>query len=563
MKLTRTWLAAGGATLALAVACGGAAAPTPTAAPRATAAPTVAPAAPTATASRPAAAPTATPAPAAAPTATPVAAKAAPKGHLRLATGGHGSQFLDPRQYLESSFFFDAYSIYDGLIEMARDGSLRPSLATEWRVRDDSLTWDFKLRRGVKFHNGDPFTAADVKYTFETYQGLGASELKATVDRIDTPDEATVIFHTVTPYPVMISQIGYTPTFVGWQVPKGYSERVGIEEFRKKPIGTGPFKFLEKRIGERQEYAANADHWEQAPKVARMTLLIAPDDTTRIAMLKTGEVEIAMGIPGPQIAAIRSTRGLRIVSNQTVSAIWHSFPDMLKPGLPLSDKRVRQAVNYAIDRQAIVDRLLFGEAQTAASVVSPGMFGFHKDLKPYPYDPRKARQLLAEAGYANGFEVNFHNTVGQESTGQAIADYLKEVGIKVNIRMYEGAAWVVRFREHTFDGIAYGSGSNVAGDGSYRVLTFIRCWDTKVVGQYSYVCNPEIEKLYEEQLKTVDQAKREQIVRRIQEIDYEEAGHLFLWYPKAVWGVSDKVLPWQPIQGMAWPLPTEELGFKD
>ncbi|MBI3953253.1 MAG: hypothetical protein HY330_01945 [Chloroflexi bacterium] len=562
MKLTRTWLAAGGATLALAVACGGAAAPTPTTAPRAPA-PTAAAPAPTATASRPAAAPTATPAPAAAPTATPVAAKAAPKGHLRLVSSAFGSEYMDPRQYAESWWFIDAYSIYDGLIEMAKDGGLRPSLASEWSVAPDSVTWTFKLRKGVKFHTGNPFTSKDVKYTFETYTGLGASELKQKFAKIETPDDYTVRVVTSEPYPIMVSQLGYTPTFAGWPIDSAYEQKVGVDEFRKKPSGTGPFKFVEKRIGEVHRYEANLDYWEQMPKVARITQLLSPEAATRLAMLKAGEVEINFAVNGNQIADIKATRGLRIVSNPTVTGIWMSFPDSLKPGTPLSNKKVRQAINYAVDKQAIVDKVLFGEGVVAAGLISPSMFGFHKDLKPYPHDPQKAKQLVAEAGYPNGFEMTFNYLVGTETLSQAVAADLAKIGIKTNLRAFEAGAWSARFREHTFDGMVYGSGSGVSGDGSYRILTFMRCFDGGVTGVWSYACNPEIEKLYDDQLKTVDQAQRLQILRKAQEVAYEDAIHLFLYFPNAIWGVSDKVLPWTPINGMGYPLPTEELGLKD
>jgi len=278
------------------------------------------------------------------------------------------------------------------------------SLAESWTESRDGLVYEFRLRRGLRFHNGDPITAEDVKFSFDRYNGAGARELRARVRQLDVVDPLTVRFTLKEPWPDFMTFYGTTATAAGIVLPKKYFESVGPDGFKAKPVGAGPYKFVSQRPGVEIVLEANPTYWRHAPYIKKLTMKSVPDSTTRLAMLKSGETDFALFLDGPDALALKGDARYKLVDTRHASIFWIEFPDQWDPKSPWADKRLRQAVNYALDRKATNEAACLGFCPPAGVIV-PRVMDFALQVPPHPYDPQKARQLLAEAGYPNGFDA--------------------------------------------------------------------------------------------------------------------------------------------------------------
>lgn len=425
----------------VAAACGGAAAPTatPTKAPApATAAPGSAP-----TPTRAAAAqPTPTARLAATPTSAPLA-KRVPQGSLVYATGGITDEgAIDAGKFNISGAQILTSQMYDPLVTIDA-GQPAPKLATAWRILPDGKSWEFDLRKGVKFQNGDPLTTDDVVFTFERMQRLGKAYgviMKRVLTGVEAAGPDKFVVKTKDVYPFLLSELlGSSREYVFVQ-PKKYIEQVGDDEFGKKPFGSGPYKLLRRTIQDFYDFEAFPDYWAGPPYVKDIKLRIVPDESTRLAMLKTGEADIS-GVNARYKAALeplgfqwlRSTQGGRWIGIQAL---------VTKAPSPMLDKRVRQAMAHAINRQAIISRLLYGEAELQTGVYFPESVGYRKGPDPFPYDPEKAKRLLKEAGYEKGFETEIGYVPSFADEIEAIITDWAKVGIKVKALPIEfGTFW--------------------------------------------------------------------------------------------------------------------------
>src|SRR3989454_4750765 len=300
--------------------------------------------------------------------------------------------------------FMVLYALHDALVKPMPKNIMTPSLAESWTASKDGLTYDFVIRKTAKFHNGDPVTAEDVKFTFERYKGASAKILKDHVKEIQLPAPNHVRFVLKEPWPDFMAFYGTSATGAAWIVPKKYVEKVGDEGFKKAPVGAGPFKFVSFNPGIELVLEAFGDYWRKPPQVKRLVMRSIPDESTRAAAVKTGEVDIAYLFGGALAEELRRTQGVRIVAPLVYGVYWLDFLDQWDPKSPWHDRRVRLAASLAIDRQAINQAEMLGFAKLTGSFV-PSSFEFALPIDPSPYDPKRAKQLLAEAGYSNGFDA--------------------------------------------------------------------------------------------------------------------------------------------------------------
>src|SRR5438552_322376 len=332
------------------------------------------------------------------------------------------------------------YALHDSVVRPLYGGKVGPGLAEAWSESPDGLTYEFRLRRNLKFHNGDPVTAEDVKFSFDRYNGAGSKELKGHVEAVEVVNPLTVRFRLNAPWPDFMTFYGTTSTAAGIVVPKKYLTQVGDEGFRKHPIGAGPFRFVSHKPGVEVVVEAYPGYWRHAPYVKRLIMKSVPEGTTRAAMLKTGEADIAYALDGPDAENVKRDPKLQIVASRHASITWVEFPDQWDPKSPWADRRLRLAVNYALNRKAINEAACLGYCPPTG-VIIPRVMDFALQVEPPPYDPSKARQLLAAAGYPNGLDVGDLVPIPPFfTTAESVVNYLNAVGIRVKMRILERAA---------------------------------------------------------------------------------------------------------------------------
>ena len=427
------------------------------------------------------------------------------------------------------------YALHDALVRPLPGQKMGNSLAESWTESPDGLTYAFKLRRDLKFHNGDPVTAEDVKFSFERYKGAGARELTARVRQVEIVDALTVRFHLKEPWPDFMTFYGTTATAAGIVVPKKYLIQVGDDGFRKQPIGAGPYKFVSHTPGVEVVLEANTGYWRRVPNVKRLIMKSVPEGTTRVAMLKKGEADMAFLLDGPDAENVTHDLRLALVATRHASAMWIEFADQWDPKSPWHDKRVRLAVNYAVDRKAISEAACLGYCPTAGVIVPPVM-DYALQVEPPRYDPQKAKQLLAEAGYPKGFDAGDLTPIpGFSTAGEAVVNYLNAVGIRVKMRPMERAAFYAAWQEKKLRGLFLTAAGN-SGNAATRVEAFIYS-----KGSYAYGGYPDIDELFQQQSRERDPAKREASLHRIQQLTIDRAIFAPIMDLRALNGVGPRV----------------------
>ena len=428
--------------------------------------------------------------------------------HVTLAT-----RWLDTADTdAEITPFMIMYALHDALVKPMPGTINTPSLAESWTMSRDGRTWDFVLRRGPRFHNGDPVTAEDVKFSFERYKGAAAPLLKERVREVEVVDPARVRFHLKEPWPDFMTFYGTSASGAAWIVPKKYIEKVGEDGFRRAPVGAGPYKFVSFSAGVELVLEAFDGYWRKTPSVKRLVLRSIPDESTRAAALKRGEVDVVYFLNGPIAEDVRRTPGLTLNATRTNGVFWLMFPEQWTPGSPWADRRVRLAASLAIDRQAINEAESLGFSGPTGNIV-PRHQEFALAIDPHPYDPRRAKALLAEAGYPNGFDGGELTPYPPYSgMGEAIANYLVAVGIKVRVRTMERAALLSAWRDRKIRSLFIGA-TGTAGNASTRIEPYATSKGTAAYGTL-----PEVETLFAKQLQEMDRKKREELLHQIQRI---------------------------------------------
>jgi len=294
--------------------------------------------------------------------------------------------------------FWVLYALHDALVKPMPGNLMTPSLAESWTVSADQRVYDFKLREGLKFHNGDPFTADDVKFSFQ--RSKVGKVLKDRVREVEVAGPARVRFHLHEPFPDFMAYYGTLASGAGWIVPRKYVEKVGDEGFKRQPVGLGPYKFVSHTPGVELVMEAYEGHWRKVPSVKRLVFKSVPEPTTRAAMLKNGEVDVAYMLDTPAALELKRDPNFRLGFSGAIGVHYLDFFDQWDPKSPWHDRRVRLAANHAVDRRALSEAETLGASRPTGSM-APRKFDFTLALPPYPYDPAKAKQLLAEAGFPN------------------------------------------------------------------------------------------------------------------------------------------------------------------
>src|SRR5881409_1154944 len=431
--------------------------------------------------------------------------------------------------------FGTLYAIHDALARPMPNQKMGASLGESWTESPDRLVYEFKLRRGLKFHHGDPVTAEDVKFSFERYKGAGAKEFQSRVKQVEIVDPLIVRFRLNAAWPDFMTFYGTTATGAGIVVPKKYMTQVGDHGFRKHPIGAGPYKFVSHTPGVEVVLEAYTGYWRRVPNVRRLVLKSVPDVGTRLAMLKTGEADIAVALDGPEGLEVKRDPRLQLVSSRHASIFWLEFADQWDAKSPWHDKRLRQAVNLALDRKTTNEAACLGFCPPAGVIV-PRVMDFALQVEPPPYDPQKAKQLLAEAGYPNGLDAgDFVPIPPFFATAEAAVNFLNAVGIRVKMRPVERAAFYAAWQEKKLRGLFMTAVGN-AGNAASRVEAFIYSKGSHAYGGY-----PDIDDLFLQQARERDVARREALLHRIQQLTIDRAIFAPIMDLRALNGVGPRV----------------------
>src|SRR5437899_205917 len=474
--------------------------------------------------------------------------------HITLA-----SRWLDPAE-TEGIItpFMVLYALHDALVKPMPAGPNTPSLAESFTQSKDGLTYEFVIRKGVKFHNGEPVTAEDAKFSFERYRGISAKALKDKVAAVEAPDPGRVRFRLKQPWPDFMTFYGTPATGAGWIVPKKYVEKLGEEGDKKAPIGAGPYRFVSFTPGVELVLEAVEGYWRKTPSVKRLVFKAVPDATTRLAMLKRGEADVAYGVSGELGEEVRRTPGLTLRPTPFVSTHWLVFADQWDSSSPWHDRRVRLAATYAVDRQTINQAETLGFSRITGSII-PTSFDFYWQPPAYPYDPARAKQLLAEAGYPKGFDAgDFWCDAATSRSSEAVLNYLQSAGIRTRLRPLERAGFLKAYQEKKLRNIIYGL-SGMFGNAATRIESYSISDGVFDIGGY-----PDIDGLLREQATELHHKKREATLHRIQQLMHEKVMYLPIWQLVLLQAHGPRVA--EPGLGLMadspWSAPYEDLKLK-
>jgi peptide/nickel transport system substrate-binding protein len=429
------------------------------------------------------------------------------------------------------------YALHDGMVKPMPGERLAPSLAESVSAAPDGLSYDLMLRDGARFHNGDPVTADDVKFSLERYRGTAHQLLQDRVSAVEISDARHVRFRLKEPWPDFLTFYA-TMTGAGWIVPRKYLEKVGDDGFKKAPVGAGPYKFVSFNPGVELVLDAFEGYWRKPPQVKRLVLRVIPDEATRLAALKRGEVDIAYSIRGELAEELRQTPGLALKPAVVQGVFCLYFPDQWDPQSPWHDQRVRRAASLAIDRKGSNQALTLGYSLITGNAIVPDHYEFFWQPPPEAaeHDPDKAKKLLAEAGFPNGFDAGEYNCDSSYSNiGEAVLDNLHAVGIRAKLRPIERAAFIKGYSEKKYKNIIQ-AGPGAFGNAATRIEAHL-----VKGGVFSYGSYPDIDELYRQQAVELDRVKREAILHKIQQIMVERTIFAPIWQLAFINGVGARV----------------------
>jgi peptide/nickel transport system substrate-binding protein len=483
-----------------------------------------------------------------------------PEGELTIAfDSAIAPTFLDPAETPGIGIPFQfLYALHDALVKPLPGNSMAPSLAESWNESADGLVYEFKLREGLRFHNGDPFTADDVRFSFQRYRGISSKLLHERVKAVEIPDQHRVRFVLHAPWPDFLVFYATPATGAAWVTPRRYIERVGEEGWKRQPVGLGPYRFVRMSPGVELVLEANEQYWRKKPSIKRIVMKGVPDRSTRLAMLKTGEADLAFLMLGVEGLTIKRDPRLRLAATMPLAAWWLEFAEQWNPRSPWHDRRVRLAANLAIDRQAINESERFGLARLTGSIIPSGM-DFALRIEAYPYAPREARRLLAEAGYPNGFDAGDLTPIPPFTTeGETFANYLTAVGIRTRVRTMERAAFMEAWRAKRLRGIV-ATVTTAPGNAASRLEAFVVS-----TGPYAYGGYPDIDDLFRAQAQERNIKRREALLHQIQRLMHERVMHAAIFEPVAVHGVGPRVeaLTINPSPLLSFAAPYEDVRLK-
>jgi peptide/nickel transport system substrate-binding protein len=450
---------------------------------------------------------------------------------------------------------FVSRTVFDSLTTVTTNRVDLPALAKSFKVAPGWKYIDFFLRNDVKFHNGDPVTAQDVKFTLETYM---RKDLKYVFGAIFRNDISQI--EIMSPTQVRVHLVGGSGLLArlwwgGGIMPKAYREKVGDDGFADKPIGTGPFKWAGYKQDEWMKFEAVSKHYRKTPEIKTLKIVFVAEPSTILAMLKAGEVDIASLI-GPHAAEIKNDPNFKIQWVKEVSGSNMYYGDMLDPTTPspFLDVRVRRAVNIAIDRKGICERLLFNASEPWGDVLPSLCLGFDKTLKPPVYDPEGAKKLLAEAGYAKGFSTTMHVQTTSASWAEAIAANLADIGIQTKVEKWEPGAYYGNYFGKKFRGLI----PYVGWFDPEHTPTELSDFYLKGT-LHAYYTTDEMDQLLRKAKYADTDEELVDLGRKMSKYLRESQITTFLWANHSPYGLSSKIKYWEPVMGGAPPIEFETI----
>lgn len=459
---------------------------------------------------------------------------------------------LDPHAVTAANDFRIVLNIYDGLVRYA-DGTLEvePALAESWEISEDGTEYTFELRDGVSFHDGTPFNAEAVKFNFDRmldeehpYHDTGPFPLSfffSTVEEVEVVDDDTVTFRLSEPYAPFLSNMAYA---TGLIVSPAAVEEYGAD-YGRNPSGTGPFRFEEWESNSRVVLSRNDEYWDGAPSLEAVVFRPLTDANTRVAEMLAGGIDVMVEIPPDNVSTFDGN-GFSL-HEQAGPHLWFLILNT-KEG-PMADKRVRQAVNYAIDKQALVENVLQGTADVAAGPTPPAFaWAYNEELEPYPHDPERAKALIEEAGAA-GSDLTFYVTEGGSgmldpiAMGAAIQADLAEVGLNVNIETYEWNTFLAQVNPGLEGKADMAEMAWMTNDPDTLPYLALRtdAWPDAGGFNSGYYSNPEVDTLLEQARVATSQDERAGLYKQMQEIVYDDAPWAFVANWKQNAATSDRV----------------------
>ncbi len=448
---------------------------------------------------------------------------------------------LDPQMSTSVNDIAVTFDLFDNLISRHYDGKLYPSLATEWKLVNPT-TWQFKLRPRVKFHNGDPFTSADVKFSYERSYDPNAKVITksvlTTIEKIETPDPLTLVIQTKQPDPLLAGRVAF---YAGQVMPKAYFQKVGDDEFNAKPIGTGPVKFTSWVKDDRLVLDANKDYWGGKINVDRVVFRPLPEMAARVGALLKGEVDLITKIPPDQMERVAKA------PNTKIEGVLHGGLYCLsvasqKP--PLESKPFRQAMSLAIDRELIVKELWRGQGAVPNSLLVKGDNHYDPTLPPLKYDPNQAKQLLKEANYT-GEELTLETPIGSmvmdKEMSEVVISMWKDVGINAKLEQLEYSVYQKKIREKSFKGVRWANPTSAYNDPDGMM------WRQMAPGGPNayWFRHPRFDELGNAARFSVDEKFREGAYKEMARLELEFLPLIPVIQPMELYGLQ-KYVDWKP-----------------
>ena len=464
-----------------------------------------------------------------------------PTGTLRVALSTMPNSLFIPLT-AERNADNAATPLTDSLVYLDRNGDVQPALAESWEISEDGTVYTFHLREGITFHNGEAFNADDVIATWETGSVTGEWTDKFTLVQVEKIDDYTVTLTTEAPNPELLVTIHDF-----WAVaPNEYLAEVGVDGFSVFPVGTGPFMFVEWVKGDHITYTANPDYWREGyPLIETLIFRPIPESSTRVAAIMADEVDIVGRLSAEEAQSLVGVDGVELIQ-YPVNRIYYIAFNNLTTGLdqPTMDAKVRQAMNYAVDVDAIIDALFNGYGKPAAGYVSSGELGYGV-VEPFGYNPEKALELLSEAGYADGFAMDMACPAGAymnfEEVCEAITGYLGEVGIDINLDIMEsGQFWELEANKEL--PLFGDSWSTLSGEALRRLSGALGGWDAS----YSAWSDPVLDDYLAKISTTVDRDERKALYEDLQVYMQENPPFIYLYEPIAFEAKRTRVMDYYP-----------------
>ncbi len=451
---------------------------------------------------------------------------------------------LDPTDYRDRTTQAVLKNLFDGLTTLDNNMKIVPQLAESWENLDDT-TWEFRLRRGVKFHNGSYFTARDVRFTLNRVIGEGAIEGKTSprkgllgpVVGVRVVDDYTIQIQTMKPWAIL-------PLMLTLQeiVPEKYMKSVGSEEFKKLPVGTGPFRFIREERGKNLNLERFEDYYGGSPgnppvqnaALKRLIFKTIPERIERVAILKRGECDIITNVPTESVPILKMTAGINIVSCPATKSYFAEI-NCARP--PLNDRRIRLAMNYAVDMRTAIDLILQGHGKVLPTVLLPNAFAYDSSQKPYSYDPKLAKELLTAAGFTEGSAISINCTADNRQFANIIALFLTRVGMKPMISVIERDRPDLLGENSPWDIFVTSWGNSTLDPSGILVPKF----QTNGDGNYSKYGNEEVDSLLAQAESTLDPIRRKYYYKRVQEIIFDDAPMIFGYATEDLYGLRERV----------------------